>query len=241
MNQSDERQRVKARIKALSLKTISNGCTEAEAMAAAAMVGKLLERYALSMEEIDIRQEACVTRAVTLRGRQRRPVDGCIPAIARFCDCRVWLHRDATSARYVFFGFEADTEMSAYLFELIERAIATELSLYRQREQHLAGQALRHASRAFQHGMTLRLAERLDEARLEREQHLAGLRETGQALMIVKQSQVDDAFAAMNLRLRRTARRLPGQGDPAFRHGRVSADRVNLNRPVNERRRGLLS
>lgn len=241
MSQSDERQRVKARIKALSLKTISNGCTEAEAMAAAAMVGKLLERYALTMDEIDIREEACVTRAVTLRGRQRRPVDGCIPAIARFCDCRVWLHRDTAGARYMFFGFEADTEMSVYLFELIERAIANELSAYRLQERHLAGQALRRASRAFQDGMALRLAERLDEARLARERHLAGLRPTGQALMIVKQSQVDTAFAAMNLRLRSSTRRLPGQGDPAFRRGRVSGDRVNLNRPVNERRRGLLS
>jgi histidinol phosphatase-like enzyme len=42
--------RVRARIKARAQKTVSNGCTEAEAMAAAEMVSRLLERYALSIE-----------------------------------------------------------------------------------------------------------------------------------------------------------------------------------------------
>ena len=58
MRQTTELSRVKARIKALAEKTVSNGCTEAEAMAAAEMVGRLLERYALSMEEIDVRENA---------------------------------------------------------------------------------------------------------------------------------------------------------------------------------------
>ena len=47
MSQTTELVRVKARIRALAEKTVSNGCTEAEAMAAAEMVGRLLERYAL--------------------------------------------------------------------------------------------------------------------------------------------------------------------------------------------------
>jgi hypothetical protein len=48
LSQIAELARVKARIKALTDKTVANGCTEAEAMSAAEMVGRLLERYALS-------------------------------------------------------------------------------------------------------------------------------------------------------------------------------------------------
>ena len=59
---------LKGRIKALAEKTVSNGCTEAEAMAAAEMVGRLLERYALSMEEIDVREERCVQIEVPIGG-----------------------------------------------------------------------------------------------------------------------------------------------------------------------------
>ena len=93
MSQTTELARVKTRIKALAEKTVGRGCTEAEAMAAAEMVGRLLERYALTMEEVDVRQEPCVQVEVPLGGRRRRPIDGCVPAIARFCDCKVWLAR----------------------------------------------------------------------------------------------------------------------------------------------------
>jgi hypothetical protein len=89
MSQTSELNRVKARIKALAEKTISNGCTEAEAIAAAEMVGRLLERYALTMDEIEVREERCVQVEVQIGGQRRRPVDCCVTAIARFCDCKV--------------------------------------------------------------------------------------------------------------------------------------------------------
>lgn len=95
LSQTAELARVKARIKALTDKTVANGCTEAEAMAAAEMVGRLLERYALSMDEIEVREARCVQAEVPLGGRRRRPIDGCVPAIARLCDCKVWLARAA--------------------------------------------------------------------------------------------------------------------------------------------------
>jgi len=50
MSQTDEFARVKARIKALTDRTVGNGCTEAGAMSAAEIVGRLLERSALSTD-----------------------------------------------------------------------------------------------------------------------------------------------------------------------------------------------
>ena len=136
MSQTAELSRVKARIKALTEKTVANGCTEAEAMAAAEMVGRLLERYALSMDEIEVRTARCVQAQVPLGSRRRRAIDGCVPAIARFCDCKVWLargvppdpddpafDRTSTGSRYVFFGFETDTALATYLFAVIDRAV----------------------------------------------------------------------------------------------------------------------
>ena len=131
MRQTTELTRVKARIKALAEKTVSNGCTEAEAMAAAEMVGRLLERYALSMEEIDVREQRCVQVEVPIGGKQRRPIDGCVTAIARFCDCKVWVSRDTMMPSYVFFGFDADTALAGYLFNVIDRAMATALTAFR--------------------------------------------------------------------------------------------------------------
>jgi hypothetical protein len=130
VSQTTELVRVKARIRALAEKTVSNGCTEAEAMAAAEMVGRLLERYALSMQEIDVSKEVCVQVEVTGGGKQRRPIDGCVTAIARFCDCKVWISRDMGKPTYVFFGFEVDATLAGYLFHVIDRAMRTELTSF---------------------------------------------------------------------------------------------------------------
>jgi hypothetical protein len=240
MSQTTELSKVKARIKALTEKTVSNGCTEAEAMAAAEMVGRLLERYALTMEEIDVRAAACVQVSIPLGGQRRRPIDGCVTAIARFCDCKVWLTKDEAGPSYVFFGFEADTSLAAYLFALIDHAIRNELAAFRARTPGLKGPALRAASTSFQQGMTVRVAARLDDMLRERDASVARQRATGSALMVVKQNIVEDAFRKTDIRLVTSAPRAPIPINGAFKHGIEAGDRVNLNRPVTGKSRDLI-
>jgi len=201
-------------------------------MAAAEMVGRLLERYALSMQEIDVREARCVEIEVSLGGKQRRPIDGCVPSIARFCDCKVWLARDSGQGRYVFFGFETDAALARYLYEVVDRAIRSELEEFRARSPRLTGLALRRASMAFQHGMASRVAERLEEVLLERETNVAAQRSNGTALMVVKHQAVEDAFRETGTRLVSETVRFTVPRDAAFREGRAAGNRVNLNRPM---------
>lgn len=239
MNQQEELAKVKARIRALTEKTVSNGCTEAEALAAAEMVGRLLDRYALSMEEIDLRQARCVQKEVPLQGRQRRPVDGCVPAIARFCDCKVWLARDERGMRYVFFGFEADAELAVYLFSVVERGIRSETASFREQHPELTGSALRSASISYQQGMASRIAERLEAMHDERRAAAAAQAGTGTALVVVKHRMVDEAFRETSVRL--TAARGRGlRANGAYRKGYAAGGRINLNRPIREQGRGQL-
>ena len=128
MNQTQELARVKARIKALTEKTVANGCTEAEAMSAAEMVGRLLERYALSMDEIEVREARCVQAEVPMGGQRRRPIDACVPAIARFCDCKVWLAR-ATSRDLCTRGCRGDVWQLLCVFRLRDRYRTRHLSI----------------------------------------------------------------------------------------------------------------
>jgi Protein of unknown function (DUF2786) len=243
LSQNDELARVKARIKALTDRTVSRGCTEAEAMVAAEMVGRLLERYALTMQEVDVRQEPCIQVEVPLGGKQRRPIDACVPAIARFCDCKVWLARAAAQddkpAHYVFFGFETDAGLAAYLFAVVDRAIRTELAGFRESGTTLAGTMLRRASGSFQHGMAARVAERLEAMHEEREASVAAQRSTGTALTIVRHQVVEDAFRASKVRLHA----MPGltqRRNAAFHAGRAAGERVNLNRPIGGGDRALI-
>lgn len=240
MSQITELARVKARIKALTEKTVSNGCTEAEAMAAAEMVGRLLERYALSMAEIDIRAEGCGQVEIPIDGQRRRPIDGCVPAIARFCDCKVWLSRGEGQASYVLFGFPPDTALASYLFAVIDRAMRSGLRAFRAEHPRLAGLALRRASQSFQHGMAGRLAERLGAMHSGRETSVAAQQAPGTALMLIKHRVVEDAFREAKIRLISDGRRRV-RLNGAFRRGREAGDRVDLHRPVTGAGRRLIA
>ena len=254
LSQIAELARVKARIKALTEKTVANGCTEAEAMSAAEMVGRLLERYALSMDEIEVRAARCVQAEVPMGGQRRRPIDACVPAIARFCDCKVWLTRAARpgsdgdngfdwarpGGRYVFFGFETDTTLATYLFTVIDRAILTEAATFKQANPALRAVRLRRASASFQHGVAARVAERLDAMHQEREASVRARRSTGTALILARHRVVEDAFRETDVRL--VSMTAVGQRRiaSAFREGWRAGDRVNLSRPVPGAALGLL-
>jgi hypothetical protein len=244
---------VKARIKALTEKTVANGCTEAEDMAAAEMVGRLLERYALSMDEIEIRETRCVQVEIAIGGRRRRPIDGCVPAIAQFCGCKVWLARAAApngepegldgmlrGSCYVFFGFETDAALAAYLLAVIERAMRMETDLFKQVNPHLRAVRLRRASTSFQHGLAARVAGRLKAMRAAREAAVRAQRSTGTALILAKHRVVETAFAEIDVRL--VSLKAVGQCrvTAAFRDGWAAGGRVNLNRPVPGSPAGLL-
>lgn len=241
MQQADELARVKSRIRALAEKTTSNGCTEAEALSAAEMVGRLLERYALTMEQVDLRDAPCVQLEVCTGGQRRRPIDGCIVAIARFCDCKVWLTRTESGVTYVFFGLETDAMLGRYLFDVIAMALRTELAGFKMRNPTLRDVALRRAGESFQHGMIARIATRLTTDHAAREAAVATQRATGTALMLIKHSIVEEAFAATQTRLvatRSTARRVVRS---AYQDGVQAGDKVSLNRPLTDRDRPLLS
>jgi hypothetical protein len=254
LNQTQELARVKARIKALTEKTVANGCTEAEALSAAEMVGRLLERYALSMDEIEVRSARCVQVEVELGSRRRRPIDGAVPAIARFCDCKVWLapaprasagdserEQPRPGIRYIFFGFETDAALAAYLFAVINRAIATETAAFKQANPRLKAVKLRQASSSFQHGLVARVAARLDTMHEEREASVRAQRVTGTALIVVKHSVVEEAFRETKVRLVSMSGLGPRVSSKHYEAGWAAGDRVNLSRPVRGDGQGQLA
>jgi hypothetical protein len=75
--------RVIQRIKALRAKTIEQGCTEQEALAAANKVAELLDRYGLSLSEIELRRQACEGLGIETDRRRRGAFDACVPSTSR--------------------------------------------------------------------------------------------------------------------------------------------------------------
>src|SRR5579864_4905202 len=192
--------RLKTRIQGLRSKTTDNGCTEAEALLAAAKVAELLDRYDLSLTDVEIRDAPCEQREYETYRKKRVPIDGCISAIANFCDCRVWRERNQVGdARYVFFGLRSDIEVAHYLTEVIDNTIRSELGRYkispayrrfRHQDRHMA-------NASFNLGMVASIADKLTAMKKERDAVNSG---TGRDLVVLKASVVDVELERLDLK-----------------------------------------
>ncbi len=194
--------KLKIRIQALRAKTVSNGCTEDEALSAAAKVAELLDRYDLSLTDVELREAPCEQRAYETRRKKRIPLDDCIGAIAQLCDCRVWREKNAAGeSSYVFFGLRSDVEVAHYLTELIDSAVraelgrfkaSTEYARFRHQQRHLA-------NASFALGMVASIADKLTAMKASRDQVNQS---TGRGLVVLKTSVVDAEFDKLDLKLR---------------------------------------
>jgi hypothetical protein len=220
---------LKARIQGLRAKTTDNGCTEAEALLAAAKVAELLDRYDLSLTDVEIRDAMCEQREYAINRNKRMPLDGCIGAIAQFCDCAVWREKNsAGEMRFVFFGLPADLEVALYLMELIDNAVRSELGRYKVTSEYrrFRHQERHQANSSFTLGMIESIADKLNEIKVQRD---AVNSTTGRNLVQLKTSVVGAELEKLGLRLR-TVQRPPKMVSPtAYGAGGVAGASLAIN------------
>lgn len=190
--------RVLQRIQALRGKTVEQGCTEQEALASARKIAELLDRYGLSLGEVEMRDQACEGVGVDTGRRRRAPLDECVPAIALFCDCKVWIETTASGAiRYVFFGLRADVEAAHYLYDLIVATFATETARFKNEDSTIASSTRRISTRSFQIGLAHGIRDKLRSMKVERD--AANRLSTGRDLVPIKASVIEDELEKLGL------------------------------------------
>jgi hypothetical protein len=221
--------RLKTRIQGLRSKTTDNGCTEAEALLAAGKVAELLDRYDLSLTDVEIRDAACEQREYETYRKKRIPIDGCIGAVANFCDCRVWREKNEVGhARYVFFGLRSDIEVAHYLTEVIDNAVRFELGRYktsadyrrfRYQDRHIANSS-------FTLGMVASIADKLKAMKRERDMVNNS---TGRDLVVLKASVVDAELKKLDLKLRTVRRTTRLVSPTAYEAGGAAGASLAIN------------
>ena len=192
--------KLKTRLQALRAKTLANGCTEEEALSAAAKVAELLDRHDLSISDLEIREEQCEQAVIETNRKQRSPISNCVPAIAEFCDCKVWREKDGEGrVRYVFFGLRPSIEMARYVYDVIATAMQTAW------ERHSRAQRfIRYATDekgSFLFGMAISIADKLTAMKAQRD--AANQASSGRDLVVVRHAIVEAELAKLNLNLRR--------------------------------------
>ncbi len=205
--QDGELSRLIGRIQALRAKTVEQGCTEAEALAAAAKVAELLDRYGLSLSELDLRAQSCEGAPVETERRRAGPIDDCVPAVAAFFDCRVWGEKSPTGTlRYVFFGLPADVAGARYLYDLVDGAFASETAQFRTGADYaeMPSGMRRTATNSFQTGLARGIGAKLRNLRQAREGALRSA--AGRDLVVAKADVIEEELAELGLQLRARSR-----------------------------------
>jgi hypothetical protein len=238
MDQQTELSKVKARIRALTARTVERGCSEAEALAAAAKVGELLEVYGLSMSEVELREEACVQRRLGVPGPQRLALRWMFPALLRFCECRGWTDGRAD---FVLYGLEPDVLMAEYLLRVIEGALLWEEAQYRRSAEYLRSRATPQTRlRSFRYGFADRLGKRLEAMVGERQAAAEARRaaaapataSASTALVLAKEKKVEEGLRSLGVRLRTVYSTATVRDRGAYGRGAAAGGRVGLDRPV---------
>jgi hypothetical protein len=180
-----ELQKVKEKIRALNAKTVANGCTEEEALSALNMVGKLLEQYNLSIDEVSLKEDGCVCIAIDIGARRSNPITHVIVGIAELTGTTTWQgwfmgksaeacgvkdwHYPSNPNRLknenkhmFFFGTPTDVEAARHLWNVIIAAEATEVEAYKRSPAYVNFYRNRRSLlSSFSYGMSHRLNERL--------------------------------------------------------------------------------
>ena len=199
--------RVVQRIQALRAKTVDQGCTEQEALASANKVAELLDRYGLSLSEIEFRRQACEGFGIDTGRRRRGVFDACVPSIAAFCDCKVWGETTpAGSLRHVFFGLPADVEAAHFLYDLIGVTFDTETARFKTGTIYASLETgeRRNAVNSFQTGLSHGIGGKLKAMKAERD--TSNRTSSGRDLVPLKTSVIDDELAKLGLSFHTTSR-----------------------------------
>lgn len=158
-----QRERLKAKIAALLAKTEAAGCTEAEAMAAAALAAKLMAEHAFDQAEIEMTDATApdTSTRTTNRTTWRDKLSGGI-AVATNC---AWMIR-CDRGDILFVGREPGPDIAVYLRDVCFRAVDRELAAFKttpfyQRRRKLSTR--RQAAADFVNGLVIRLIVRLLE------------------------------------------------------------------------------
>jgi hypothetical protein len=164
--------KIRAKLAALRAKTTANGCTEAEALAAAEKAAELMSRHGVTQADLD---RPVYDELRVQLGARRSPLDDVWPMVAKFADCRGWLHRDGTRWRFVYFGRDADVLVAEYVHEIIRRAAETAVVNFkasRDYQNRRKPKTRAHALKAFLEGFVVSIRAKLFDGlwkRLNRE------------------------------------------------------------------------
>ena len=227
------------KMKALTSKTVDQGATEAEAMAAAQLLKTLQDKYQVTLTELDVTEAEYVEKVLKcgqtdyLRS-PLHPVSHCWYDIQNFCQIKTVF----SGNRVCLFGEPHNVENALYLYSLIRNSMEIEFNRYMLTSEYQYEKAFVSANSiraTFLNSMAKRIGNRLHSM------HLASKNEAlnntpkasdGTSLVVVANRELQKNHKIRYPRLRRGSRSMTINSGSAKEAGRSAGDRTSLNKGV---------
>jgi len=218
------------KIRALMAKTVENGCTEEEALAALAKARALMDVYEVSDEELTLtKEETAILRREPPGSKDPHRIKvSLVEAVAKFCGCKAWRDVDRN---LVFCGLRSDVQFATWLLDTLSAFVETELV------EHLMstlaeGRHRREVINGFVMGCTARISDRLNELRKQSESVAVG---NAKALVVAKGAIIKAKLDELGICLRSGSGSRSAWDDSSYRDGIAAGGRANFGRPMSGR------
>lgn len=210
------------KIRALLSKTVDNGCTEHEALAALDKASQMMDAYEVTEADLQLDGETATifSYAKADPNNIRMYLAG---AVARYCGVKVWRQKPALK----FCGLPADVEFASWLIDTLARFVEREVLTHLWTRP--AGEDRRPVADGFVAGCTRRISERLDALT---QASTVKATANGRALVVTKDALIRAKMAELGIVLgkgRQSRRKLDND---AYRAGKAAGDRASFGRPV---------
>jgi hypothetical protein len=218
-----DREKIVAKVRALLSKTMDNGCTEHEAMAALGKARALMDAYEVTAEDCKLTDEQAEVLSAKHDTHELGTMLG--NAIGRFTNCKVWRDSDKSIR---FCGLASDTELAVWMLDHLRLYVKLELA------KHLKGVWVDKGNRrvlinGFTMGACSRISNRLDELTQASKQRATS---NGTALVVAKDALVAAKMATLGLNLRQGRSRARKASHASYAAGQNAGDRASFGRPV---------
>ncbi len=220
---NDARKKMLDKVRAILAKTMSNGCTEDEAMAALAKARELMATYEIDESELKAEDQE---KARIYKSGLSDPYEikcGLCNPVGRFTRCKGY-NEIKERQGICFCGLESDVIFAEWLLATLQRFIMRALRNYQGNRSKFHLPNSNHTSTSFVIGCTARIAERLRE--------LTPVEPIGKGLVVSRNALIDAELARNGIELFKANRSSRNINIHAANAGSKAGNDARFNRPV---------
>lgn len=212
---NDSRKKMLDKVRAILAKTMENGCTEGEAMAALAKARELMATYEIDESELhQFEQET----ATIFKSAIQDPYDikyGLGYVVGKFCRCEAWREKNG---QRMFCGLESDVIFATWLLNTLQRFVMRALRAYQadRARKHISNSNLTSVS--FVNGCIDKIRDKLIELTPKYEVNA-----------VIKAELTKNSIV-----LHKAKNKLNAANPYAFAAGSAAGDHARFNKPVGQ-------